>query len=827
VPGLTNGTSYTFIVTAKNAQFVSRPSSASPVTPFPIPTPPKITDVIPKTTSAEIDWSYSQTQVAAGTYNTCALLTTGGIKCWGDNGYGQLGNGTTTSSTTPVDVTGLTSGVTAISTGGEHTCALLTTGGIKCWGYNISGQLGNGTSDGSTTPVNVTGLTSGVTAISTGGEHTCALLTTGGIKCWGRNGNGQLGNGTSDGSTTPVDVTGLTSGVTAISAGGGHTCALLTTGGIKCWGRNGNGQLGNGTRIDSTTPVNVSGLTSGVTSIASGDNHSCALLTTGGIKCWGYNGYGKLGNGTGVTTSGNLYSTTPVDVTGLTSGVTAISTGGEHTCALLTTGGIKCWGRNQYQQLGNGVSGFSVSPVDVTVTSGVTAISTGLYHTCAVLTTGGIKCWGWNAYGQLGDGANDSNTPINVTGLTSGVTAISTGGLDTCALLTTGGVKCWGYNDYYGQLGNGTITTPVDVTGLTSGVTAISTGGSHTCALLTTGGIKCWGNNFSGQLGNGTTTASNTPINVTGLTSGVTAISTGWDHTCALLTTGGITCWGNNAYGQLGDGTVASSTTPVDVTGLTSGVTAISTGTSHTCALLTTGGVKCWGANLYRGQLGNGTTTGSTTPVDVTGLTSGVTAISASDRHTCALLTTGAIKCWGDNDYGQLGNGNTGYSTTPVDVTGLTSGVTAISASDRHTCALLTTGGIKCWGGNQYGELGNGTTTNATTPVDVTGLTSGVTAISTGGSHTCALLTTGGIKCWGNNDYGQLGAEPNKAAEAGLSYTAKAIEDPTKSCVVNAPASTCTIVGLNPGQTYRFTVTASNAFLTSIPSAPSDPVTIS
>jgi alpha-tubulin suppressor-like RCC1 family protein len=212
--------------------------------------------------------------------------------------------------------------------------------------------------------------------------------------------------------------------------------------------------------------------------------------------------------------------------------------------------------------------------------------------------------------------------------------------------------------------------------------------------------------------------------------------------------------------------------------------------------------------------------------VDVTGLTSGVTAISASARHTCALLTTGGITCWGNNDYGQLGNGNTDYSTTPVDVTGLTSGVTAISASARHTCALLTTGGITCWGNNDYGQLGNGNTTNSTTPVDVTGLTSGVTAISTGNSHTCALLTTGGIKCWGNNDYGQLGAEPNKAAETGLSYTARAIEDPTKSCVVNAPASTCIIVGLNPGQTYRFTVTATNAFATSIPSAPSDPVLI-
>jgi alpha-tubulin suppressor-like RCC1 family protein len=376
------------------------------------------------------------------------------------------------------------------------------------------------------------------------------------------------------------------------------------------------------------------------------------------------------------------------------------------------------------------------------------------------------------------------------------VGAISAGGQHSCTLTTGGGVRCWGRNGE-GELGNGTTTgpescaftggsiacstTPVDVTGLASGVTAISGGLHHTCALTTAGGVKCWGANYAGQLGDGTTTDSSTPVDVLGLTSGVAAISTGGyeNHTCAVTTAGRVKCWGDNFRGQLGDGTTTNSSTPVDVIGL-SGVAAVSAGYGHTCALTTAGGVKCWGANYY-GQLGDGQACGSDhclAPVDVTALSGSVAAISAGGGHTCAITTAGGLKCWGVNANGELGDGQAcgnSYCLAAVDALGLTSGVASVSASNTNTCAVTTAGGAKCWGYNGDGQLGNGTFSNSYTPVDVTGLTTGAASVSLGIFDACALTTTGGVRCWGWNHLGQLGNGTNTGPQSCFGYACSSI----------------------------------------------------
>jgi alpha-tubulin suppressor-like RCC1 family protein len=695
----------------------------------------------------------SFTAFDVGSAHTCGLLASGVLKCWGNNWTGQLGDGTQIDRSTPGEVIGLDSSVTALSNGSHHTCARLSTGAVQCWGSNWSGQAGDGTSGNNRlTPVEVVGLDSGVLAVSAGSAHSCALLVGGGVKCWGQNTDGQLGDGTYEDRLTPVDVSGLTSGVLAISAGSAHTCALLTGGGLQCWGYNGYGSLGDGTNSNSHTPVDVSGLTSGVSAVSAGSGHSCALLSGGTVKCWGQNTTGQLGDGT----TDNRW--TPVDVIGLGSGVDAVSAGGGHSCALLTGGVMKCWGSNFGGELGDGSMTHRSTPVDVIgLGRVVTAMAAGMNYTCARLSDGAMNCWGQNGAGQLGDGTMPYRAiPVDVITLADGLTDIVAGAQHTCGLLPGGGLKCWGWNAD-GELGDGTTidrSTPVDVIGLDHDVTALTLGWAHTCARLSGGGVKCWGFNYSGQLGDGTTDNRSAPVDVTGLGGSVTAIAAGESHTCALLSTGGVQCWGVNSNGELGDGTYDNHPTPVGVSGLASGVTAIAAEFHHTCALLSSGGVKCWGYNLS-GQLGDDTITVRNTPVEVVGLSSGVLAITAGSAHTCALMAGGGVKCWGDS----IGNGLCEPTWSPEDVIGLTSGVTAISAGGSETCALLTSGGMQCWGDNRSGpgQLGDGTTEDHCTPGEVSGMADHVTAITAGGGHTCALVGAGRPKCWGSDQWGQLG----------------------------------------------------------------------
>jgi alpha-tubulin suppressor-like RCC1 family protein len=368
-----------------------------------------------------------------------------------------------------------------------------------------------------------------------------------------------------------------------------------------------------------------------------------------------------------------------------------VAVGWFHTCAITTAGAALCWGDNQYGELGDGTTTNHSSPVSVSGSLNIAMITAGSYFTCALTTDSRVMCWGRNDQGQLGNGTTtESHAPVQVTGLPSGgwgrrfsgprrrgsVVAISSGVSYTCALTSNGAVLCWGTNRL-GQLGAGSTLSyspkPLKVSGLSSGVDAIDARGSHTCALTSAGGMKCWGSNHYGELGDGTTKTRVTPVGVSGLSSGVGAIGLGARHTCAMTVAGAAKCWGNDAEGELGDGTTGSPTcycrlTPVDVVGLSSGMIAISGGDSHTCGLNSGGGVKCWGAGE---ALGAGPDIGqSTTPVDVVDFSSGGSSISANHHVSCALTTAGAVYCWGSTAFG-LGDGSTTKSSTPIGVLGL------------------------------------------------------------------------------------------------------------------------------------------------------------
>jgi alpha-tubulin suppressor-like RCC1 family protein len=361
--------------------------------------------------------------------------------------------------------------------------------------------------------------------------------------------------------------------------------------------------------------------------ISAGAFASCDIRPSGNVECWGNDNVGQLGDG-----NQNTFSTVPVAVQGLT-GAVAISQGNDHTCALTSSGTVACWGDNSFGELGVGsttgpqqcVAGLftipcSTVPVAVPGLGGVVGISAGSHHTCAVLATGGVECWGDNTLGELGDGTTTArSSPVAVTGISHAI-SVSAGLQHSCALLQAGAVQCWGDNSL-GAIGDGTTTTrltPVTVTGIAN-ATSVSAGFNFTCATLATGMAECWGVNAAGQLGVGTTLGPNTcsstacsptPVAVQGLTSAV-AIGANGDsnagHACALLSNSSVQCWGDNTVGELGDDTTTSRTRPVPVLGLGS-ASVIAVGGQHTCS--SSGGlVACWGSTA-EGQVGTGTSTG-------------------------------------------------------------------------------------------------------------------------------------------------------------------------------------------------------------------------
>ncbi|MGD0274251.1 MAG: hypothetical protein ABSB96_11045, partial [Gaiellaceae bacterium] len=518
--------------------------------------------------------------------------------------------------------------------------------------------------------------------------------------------------------------------------------------------------------------------------IGAGDSHSCAVLSSGRVACWGKNDQGQLGNGT------QTNSPLPVLVQGITNAI-QVSAGYRHSCAVLSDHSVWCWGYNYYGQLGNHQSGNpSLIPVqvhgegDVGFLTNVSQVDAGFGHTCALLSDQTAMCWGSNDLGELGDNKASgtlSSTPVHVsgvggTGTLADVVQLSAGAQFACAVrsaATGGKVYCWGAG-WQGRLGNGDTSdhySPVEVNTIAN-AGEVKAGDSHACAVRSSDhSVWCWGYNSNGQLGDNSTSERHTPVQVhgegdVGLLTNVDQVSVGGFHSCAVLSDHSVYCWGAGGNGELGNGSLVESHYPVPVTGIAT-ATKLSAGASHTCALLSNQSLRCWGSN-FDSQLGLGKIGHSETPISVSNITTAATQVSAGGEHGCAVLADHSVWCWGRNAYGQLGNNSTTDSSTPVQVVGA-SGVgflmdaDQVSAGQGHTCAHLTNNTVWCWGHNNFGQLGNNSTTDSPTPVQVkgtggVGLLTGVSQVSAGGLHSCAVRTFDHtIQCWGYNLYGQLG----------------------------------------------------------------------
>jgi alpha-tubulin suppressor-like RCC1 family protein len=344
----------------------------------------------------------------------------------------------------------------------------------------------------------------------------------------------------------------------------------------------------------------------------------------------------------------------------LGAGQATLATGLIHNCAVTRAGGAQCWGANRRGQLGDGTTIDRLTPVPVAgLSSGVVALAAGAMHSCALTEAGGVKCWGDNGYLQLGMAGGDRTTPVTVPGLASGVVAIAAGWWHTCALTRAGIIMCWGYNNA-GQLGADpheiyfSLPAPANDPGTV--YAGLSATASQSCGLTKAGAVKCWGGYYGYR-----------PTGLPGLESGFTAVAAGHYHVCALTVAGGVKCRGS---GPIGDGLSSDEERTVTVSGLANEAVAIAAGGGFDCALLRSGGVKCWGSN-YKGVLGDGTTITRLTPTLVAKLGGSAVAISSGFNYTCALLAPSrALRCWGENETGQLGDGTKSDRLLPVTALG-------------------------------------------------------------------------------------------------------------------------------------------------------------
>jgi alpha-tubulin suppressor-like RCC1 family protein len=581
---------------------------------------------------------------------------TGQVWTWGYNVYGQLGNNTAASRCTPVSVMGAKKTFCNISSGFYHSTGIDNGGLVWCWGYNQSGQLGDYTISSRRTPVSVLGAKKTFCKISAGKNYTTAIDKNGIVWVWGYNDKGQLGDNTVVSRCTPVSILGARKTFCRITAGDTHTFGIDKNGLAWGWGYNAYGQLGDNTTVSRCTPVSILGARKTFCKIETGITHTIGLDSSG--KLWGWGIIVNLGVGG--------FTTIPYRAHGQHI-FSYISAGFNHSAGIDSTGQVWTWGSNSSGQLGVNSIISKRTPVSILgAKKTFCKIIARATQNIGLDKNGLVWTWGYNLNGQLGDNTVVSRcTPVSILGARKTFCQIFGGGYSTYGIDYSGQVWTWGLN-HTGQLGDNTLTdrcTPVSILGIKKTFCQITSGTYDAAAIDRNGQVWTWGINLNGRLGDNTTVSRCTPVSILGTKKTFCKISCGGGYSMGIDYTGQVWSWGENLYGQLGNDSIADKCTPVSILGTKKTFCEISAGTYHAAGIDSNGRLWTWGYNSF-GQLGDNTNSSRSTPALIY-INKTFCRIFCGNNFTLGIDNVGAAWGWGYNTNGQLGYVN---PLTPIAI---------------------------------------------------------------------------------------------------------------------------------------------------------------
>ena len=722
------------------------------------------------TSTAEPEDLYT---ISAGRLHTAAIKTDGTLWTWGGGSNGHLGDNTVTSKFAPVTTFAGGTNWKQVSAGRNHTTAIKTDGTLWTWGYGGFGRLGDNTTTNKSTPVTTFAGGTNWKQVSSGFFHISAIKTDGTLWTWGYGGYGRLGDNATTNRSTPVTTFAGGTNWKQVSSGGSHTAAIKTDGTLWTWGAGNNGQLGRlNSNPDRFTPVTTfaGGTTWADTStaepedlytISAGRLHTAAIKTDGTLWTWGRGTDGQLGDNTAIS------KFAPVTTFAGGTNWKQVSSGGSHTAAIKTDGTLWTWGNGSY-----GAHNTSTNKsTPVTTFAGGTnwkQVSSGGYHCAAIKTDGTLWTWGRGADGRLGENATTNRLiPVNTFAGGTDWKQVSVGYRHSAAIKTDGTLWTWGYGPQ-GQLGNNDTTerrTPVTTfAGGTNWKQVSASGRYHTAAIKTDGTLWTWGRGVYGALGTNDTTNRPTPVTTFAGGTNWKQVSAGAFHSAAIKTDGTLWTWGRGSDGALGNNTTTDKPTPVTTFAGGTNWKQVSSGGYHTLALLDDGVNKqlfLFGRNSG-GQLGSSPS--NFTPDQVEGNHTNWKQVSSGGYYTAAIKTDGTLWTWGRGSYGQLGDNTTTNKSTPVTTSAGGTNWKQVSAGRDHIAAIKTDGTLWTWGRGFYGRLGDNTTTSKLIPVTTFAGGTNWKQVSSGDFHTVALLDDGVNKqlfLFGINTSGELGSSPS------------------------------------------------------------------